>query len=132
MCATSSCAVPAPVTTISKPSARASAAVARPTANSGSLRASAAQRMRLQGAQRVAAGGDQRLHAVELDRVGVLEGDAEQRLDGRLVAMLLQRGSELERVGLGAGDEEAHRLERAEEVGPRLGQQLGGGVLGQA
>ena len=80
-----------------------------------------AQRMRFQGAQRVAAGGDQRLHAVELDRVGVFEGDAEQRLDGRLVAMLLQRSSELERVGLGAGDEEAHRLERAKEVGPRLG-----------
>ena len=131
MWATSSCAVPAPVTT-SLEAQRARLGRRGPAdREQRQLARLAAQGVRFQGAQGVAAGGDQRLHAVEVDRVGVVEGDAEQRLDGRLVAVLLQHGPELERVRLGAGDEQAHRLDGAEEVGPGSGEQLGGGVLGE-
>ena len=66
--------------------------------------------MGFERAQRVAAGGDQRLHAVEVERIDILERHAQQRLHGRLVPMLLQRGSQLERVGLRAGNEKAHGL----------------------
>ena len=90
------------------------------------------RRVRLQRAQAVAAGGDQRLHAVEIDGIGIVERHLQQRLDGGLMPALLQRGSELERIGLRACDEQAHQVCVRKKVGPGLGQQLGGGVLGQS
>ena len=134
MCATSSAAVPAPVTTISKPSARASsAAVARPTANSGSSRASASA---ADATSRRAA--PLRLVAISACTPSRSIGSASSKetlSSGSTVASCpcsSSARSELERVGLGPGDEQAHQASAREEVGPGLGQQLGGGVLGQS
>src|SRR6188472_2472762 len=83
--------------------------------------------MRLECAQRVAAGGDQRLHAFEVEWLGILERDAQQRLHRRLVAVFLQRRSQLERIGFRTSDEQAHRLDWGglDVASPRLKGQSG-------
>ena len=112
--------MPAPVTTISKPSARASAAVARPTANSGSLRASPRSGcvFRARSALRLVA-----ISACTPSRSMASASSNETLSSGSTVAswpVLLQRRSELERVGLGAGDEEAHQPSARKKSGPAL------------
>src|SRR5262249_10204983 len=82
------------------------------------LAGGAAQGVCLERAQRVAAGGDERLYAVELEVLTRLERDAEQWLHPRLVSAPLQHGSELERVGLGTGDEKGHQEGARKKPGP--------------
>ena len=130
MCATSSSAPPAPVTIVSKPRARPSLAVARPTANSGSLRAGHSSACDLSARRPLRLVAISACTPSRSNSSPSSNDTAEQRLHRRLMPMLLQRRPELERIGLRTGDEEAHQAERAEEIRPRFGQQLGRRILG--